>query len=426
MKKSVRNHIQQKLGKRNGLLLIPILSFAIILSCFCCVTWDTMNEIERANSIDKLIPFTLHEDPQMRDLALIRLAKQQKDQRIFEIFKANLRNPNSEVKNNIVEYLCINYDQAYDELYQNIMMSKSIEDAVLLLKSLYTHKIILSPETLTHLHDFYAHPRWDLRFYSSLISANNGIFDGAKVLTEILYGDFSIARRLAAKNAREIKSKQMCIALVEFTHLETDETALLYARESLSILLQTFPIPDDELSQIKEKLDKKKAESNQTRSDSIGESIVQESENEKSQLSRENTRVINDNYGPVLAVLDFVNANLSKQDVQLIVDLLSSAIVNKVRYRVIERSLRQTILSEIEFSNAECSDISCQLQIGQLLAADLIVVGSIGKIGEKYLMNTKIVDVETSHTRKTVYKFYDSIQGLTEDCDVIAAELCKN
>ncbi|HAK46376.1 MAG TPA: hypothetical protein DCO79_10730 [Spirochaeta sp.] len=72
----------------------------------------------------------------------------------------------------------------------------------------------------------------------------------------------------------------------------------------------------------------------------------------------------------------------------LFVDFVSSHIVSTGNYRVIDRSQRQTILNEIQFSYEGCSDETCQLEIGRLLSAKLIVIGSLGKLGEQYLSTT--------------------------------------
>lgn len=126
---------------------------------------------------------------------------------------------------------------------------------------------------------------------------------------------------------------------------------------------------------------------------------------------------------PILTVLDFQIKNLSKEDAFLIVDLFSSVLIQTNHYRVIDRSQRETLLKEIETSQAECFDEKCQLQIGRLLSADKIVMGSLGVVQSSYILNVKLVDVATGETVSSAYKIFKSLEELLNGCPEIAAKL---
>jgi len=115
---------------------------------------------------------------------------------------------------------------------------------------------------------------------------------------------------------------------------------------------------------------------------------------------------------PVISVMDLNLEKISKSEGFLIVDLLSSALIETKDFRVIDRAQRTTILEEIAFSMADCTDEACQLKAGRLLAADMIIIGSAGVIGSKYVLNLKVVDVETSVALQTAYKIFDNIDDL--------------
>jgi TolB-like protein len=118
---------------------------------------------------------------------------------------------------------------------------------------------------------------------------------------------------------------------------------------------------------------------------------------------------------PVLTVLDFETSGITKQEARLIVDYISSHIVESGKYRVIDRMQRETILKELEWSVSDCTDTSCQLQMGRMLAASFIVVGSLGGVGEKFMINIKLIDVETGETLSTASQVYKDINSLIED-----------
>ena len=74
---------------------------------------------------------------------------------------------------------------------------------------------------------------------------------------------------------------------------------------------------------------------------------------------------------PLISVLDFKASDISKAEVELFVDFMTTHIVETGKYRVLDRSQRQAILEEIEFSVSDCTDEHCQLEIGRLLAASI-------------------------------------------------------
>ena len=126
---------------------------------------------------------------------------------------------------------------------------------------------------------------------------------------------------------------------------------------------------------------------------------------------------------PVLAVLDFEVQNLSESDARIISDLVSSALIKTRRYRVIDRRQRESLLSEIEFSNSDCTDEQCQLELGRLLAADHILVGNLGKVGSRHVINIKLLEVSTGEALSTAYEVYGTLDELVDNCEALALQL---
>ncbi len=105
---------------------------------------------------------------------------------------------------------------------------------------------------------------------------------------------------------------------------------------------------------------------------------------------------------PILSILDLKTSGVSKTDADVLLDYLSSDVVESGEYTVIDRSQRETVLKEIEFSQSDCTDEACQLRIGKLLSANRIVIGSVGKLEQTYLLTLKMVEVETGRLLKAV------------------------
>jgi hypothetical protein len=105
-----------------------------------------------------------------------------------------------------------------------------------------------------------------------------------------------------------------------------------------------------------------------------------------------------------IAVLDLEpRGGLSADEILSISDRLRGELIGTGRYTVIERAQMDAILKEQGFQQTGvCSDASCIVQVGQLLAVHKMVGGSIGKVGKAYSINLKIIDVQSGKIERQV------------------------
>lgn len=125
----------------------------------------------------------------------------------------------------------------------------------------------------------------------------------------------------------------------------------------------------------------------------------------------------------ILAVMDFVPSGVSESEAILFTDYVLSAVVKAEKYTVIDRAQRAGLLKEVEFSLADCSDERCQLEVGRMLSAQQLVVGSVGKFGENYILNMKLLNVETAMTANAVSGAYGSLGELLKDTEQLTGRL---
>ncbi len=125
----------------------------------------------------------------------------------------------------------------------------------------------------------------------------------------------------------------------------------------------------------------------------------------------------------IITVLDFETSGVSKQEMTLFVDYISSNISDYSDYILIDRRQRELILAEAEFSNSGCADESCAIEIGQVLSANQMIVGSLGSIGSRYLLNIKLIEVKTGKTVNDVSDKFNSIEELVDGAEAVVAEL---
>lgn len=126
---------------------------------------------------------------------------------------------------------------------------------------------------------------------------------------------------------------------------------------------------------------------------------------------------------PIITVMDFSGSGVSQGELSLFSDYITSHIVETGQYVVVDRLQRQTLLSELEFSLSDCTDERCQLEAGRLLAAGSIVVGSLGRFGDRFLLNVKQIEVETGQTLGAVSRTYESLDTLLEDSRALTYRL---
>jgi len=93
---------------------------------------------------------------------------------------------------------------------------------------------------------------------------------------------------------------------------------------------------------------------------------------------------------------------------------------------VIDRGHRDQVLQEIEFSLSDCSDQKCAIEMGRLLAADIMVIGSINRIGSRLALDLKALDVETSRVIGTFYQILTNVDEAVDQIHQIGGQFVQN
>jgi hypothetical protein len=93
--------------------------------------------------------------------------------------------------------------------------------------------------------------------------------------------------------------------------------------------------------------------------------------------------------------LDLESTVVTETEAKILTQTLTSRIISLGEYTVVERANIDKILNEQKFQHSGCTDSECAVEIGQLLNADLTVIGSVGKIGSTYTIQVRIINVES-------------------------------
>ncbi|MEK7476717.1 MAG: CsgG/HfaB family protein [Candidatus Coatesbacteria bacterium] len=109
-----------------------------------------------------------------------------------------------------------------------------------------------------------------------------------------------------------------------------------------------------------------------------------------------------------LAVSEFTAQGVSATDTAVIADILRSELVKTNAFNVVEKANMDKILAEQTFQQTGCTSEECAVKLGKLLNVQRMVVGSFGKLLDKYFVNLRVVNVETG---RVVYG--DTVNGRT-------------
>jgi len=134
---------------------------------------------------------------------------------------------------------------------------------------------------------------------------------------------------------------------------------------------------------------------------------------------------------PVVAVADLTGFTLSAGEVSTHSEKVRSALASTDFFSLLSRRDTESVLSEQSFPRSgRCDDAQCLVEMGKLLSATTMVGGTIGRVGGRYSMSLRLVDVETAKTDVQVDRdatctdeaLLDGIRSLAEELAVRYAE----
>ncbi|MBN1646568.1 MAG: hypothetical protein JW874_00925 [Spirochaetales bacterium] len=128
---------------------------------------------------------------------------------------------------------------------------------------------------------------------------------------------------------------------------------------------------------------------------------------------------------PVIAVMDFTASGVSEQEMKMVISLISSTLYQSELFKVIDIGQRDTLLDELEFSLSGCTDEACALEVGQMLAAELLVVGQLGRLGQRYAITLKLMNVENGETEGTADGVYVTFDEMVDGLGPLSGILVK-
>ena len=126
-----------------------------------------------------------------------------------------------------------------------------------------------------------------------------------------------------------------------------------------------------------------------------------------------------------ITVLPFQPIEVSASIAMIISTLFETNLVNTLAYSVLSQNERDQVLAAQEVSISDCTDEACAVDIGKLLAAEHIIMGTVAALGTKYIINAKVVDVTTSKTIGADSISASSVEELDIACQQLTLSLVE-
>jgi TolB-like protein len=111
-----------------------------------------------------------------------------------------------------------------------------------------------------------------------------------------------------------------------------------------------------------------------------------------------------------IAIMDFESRDVPRTEALKISELIRNEMVNSGQYTVLERTQVDKILHEQGFQMTGCTDVTCAVQVGKLLSARKILVGTVMKFGDNIAVTGRVVDVE-----KGIAEFAEKERAISKD-----------
>ena len=123
-----------------------------------------------------------------------------------------------------------------------------------------------------------------------------------------------------------------------------------------------------------------------------------------------------------IAVFDFEGRGISQEEAKALTDRFRSVLVSTNKFIVVEREKIKLILEEIGLQMSGAVSGESLSEAGKLLGVQRIITGSIGKIGDTYTVDLRVIAVETG---KVIGTISENTSGSRENLIALLERLAK-
>jgi curli biogenesis system outer membrane secretion channel CsgG len=123
---------------------------------------------------------------------------------------------------------------------------------------------------------------------------------------------------------------------------------------------------------------------------------------------------------PTLVFLNIRANGISESDKEFIITGITDSLRTSKRVQVVEREILDKLLEELKLSSSHLAEPAKVLEVGKILAAQIISTGSISRDGSDWQVSLRFIDTETTSIQAAVTESLE-----TKDKAEVVAVLSK-
>jgi len=116
---------------------------------------------------------------------------------------------------------------------------------------------------------------------------------------------------------------------------------------------------------------------------------------------------------------------VSTQEALAFTDRIRNEVFKAGKYLVLERQMMEEVLKEQGFQLAGCTSSECMVEAGKILGVQILIAGSVSKVGNMYTISIRSIDVASGTVINMAAVDYEgNIEGAAKKaCPEVAAKL---
>ncbi len=147
----------------------------------------------------------------------------------------------------------------------------------------------------------------------------------------------------------------------------------------------------------------------------------------KEQAKKQSLKLVGERLG--LAILPFENKGASRDLGDIVLDKMITALVNKERFKILERAQLEKILEEQQLGQTGIIDVNTAAQIGKGIGVDAMILGSVAVAQNGSVsIDARVIDTESAKiiVAQDAYSRSTSVQSVKEATQDLANKLTSN
>lgn len=96
-----------------------------------------------------------------------------------------------------------------------------------------------------------------------------------------------------------------------------------------------------------------------------------------------------------LAVLDLESKGVDSSTTDILTETLRRELVNTKRFNIVDQSQIDDTMEEVLPQMKGCTTMECAIEMGRMVGADKVLRGSISTLGKKYILEVRLIDLES-------------------------------